>query len=134
MKKRFPLYTIIAFLCLLFNPNVNAQMLRLPDGNTNYKCKTGRLLGATNIDINWNAPGVKGREGKIWGTDIVWYGFKVMGFGSNSASPWRAGADECTNFSFSTDIMVNGKPLAAGKYAFLLPSIPTLVCSFLIKT
>lgn len=134
MKKRFILYKIIAFLCVLLTTNINAQMLRLPDGNTNYKCKTGRLLGATNIDINWNAPGVKGREGKIWGTDIAWYGFKVMGFGSNSASPWRAGADECTNISFSTDIMVNGKPLAAGKYAFLLPSIPTLVCSFLIKT
>jgi tetratricopeptide (TPR) repeat protein len=124
MKNKFPLYTITAFLCMLLSTNANAQMLRLPDGNTNYKCKTGRLLGATNIDITWNAPGVKGREGKIWGTDVAWYGFKVLGFGSGTASPWRAGADECTNISFSTDVTVNGKPLAAGKYAFFIAVFP----------
>lgn len=102
----------------------DAQMLRLPDGNTNYKCKTGRQLAATNIEITWNAPGVKGREGKIWGTDIAPYGFTVLGFGSNTASPWRAGADECTNISFSTDVTINGKPLAAGKYAFFIALYP----------
>ena len=83
MKKRFSLHTIIAVLLLAFIAPANAQMLRMPDGNVNYKCKTGRLLGATNIDITWNAPGVKGREGKIWGTDVAWYGFKVLGFGSS---------------------------------------------------
>jgi tetratricopeptide (TPR) repeat protein len=113
-------------LCLMlfaYTPS-DAQMLRLPDGNTNYKCKTGRQLAATNIEITWNAPGVKGREGKIWGTDIAPYGFTVLGFGSNTASPWRAGADECTNISFSTDVTINGKPLAAGKYAFFIALYP----------
>ena len=124
MKKNIFFPAIIAVLLLLLNPNVNAQMMRLPDGNTNYKCKTGRLLGATNIDISWNAPGVKGREGKVWGTDVAWYDFKVLGFGSNTASPWRAGADECTNISFSTDVTINGKPLAAGKYAFFIAVFP----------
>jgi tetratricopeptide (TPR) repeat protein len=117
----------VAFsFCLLFFTfsTVDAQMMRLPDGNTNYKCKTGRLVGATNIDISWNAPGVKGREGKIWGTDVAPYGFTVLGFGSNTASPWRAGADECTNISFSTDVMINGKTLAAGKYAFFVALYP----------
>ena len=126
MKKRFSLHTIIAVLLLAFIAPANAQMLRLPDGNTNYKCKTGRLLGATNIDINWNAPGVKGREGKIWGTDVAWYGFKVLGFGSSAASPWRAGADECTNISFSTDVMINGRALASGKYAFFIALFPEI--------
>ena len=102
----------------------NAQMMRLPDGNTNYKCKTGRQLAATNIEITWNAPGVKGREGKIWGTDVAPYGFTVLGFGSNTASPWRAGADECTNISFSTDVTINGKLLAAGRYAFFIALYP----------
>lgn len=124
MKKISFIYTIIALLCMLTGLPTRAQMLRLPDGNTNYKCKTGRMLGATNIDISWNAPGVKGREGKIWGTDIAWYGFKVLGFGSNSASPWRAGADECTNISFSTDVTINGKQLAAGNYAFFIALYP----------
>lgn len=71
MKKRFFHFTIIAVVFLFMYAPANAQMLRLPDGNTNYKCKTGRLLGVTNIDISWNAPGVKGREGKIWGTDVA---------------------------------------------------------------
>ena len=124
MKKNIFLPAIIALSLLLFNSSMHAQMLRLPDGNTNYKCKTGRLLGATNIDITWNAPGVKGREGKIWGTDIAWYDFKVLGFGSSTASPWRAGADECTNISFSTDVSINGKALAAGKYAFFIALFP----------
>ena len=120
MKKKFCLHTIIAVLLLAFIAPANAQMMRMPDGNVNYKCKTGRFVGATNIDISWNAPGVKGREGKIWGTDVAWYGFKVLGFGSSAASPWRAGADECTNISFSTDVMINGRPLATGKYAFFV--------------
>jgi tetratricopeptide (TPR) repeat protein len=36
------------------------------------------------------------------------------------ASPWRAGADECTTMSFSTDVNINGKKLPAGKYAFFI--------------
>ncbi len=124
MKKTifFNLFLLITLLSV-YAP-AGAQMLRLPDGNTNYKNKTGRLLGATHIDISWNAPGVKGREGKIWGTDIAWYGFKVLGFGSNTASPWRAGADECTNISFSTDVTINGRLLPAGAYAFFIAVYP----------
>jgi tetratricopeptide (TPR) repeat protein len=43
-----------------------------------------------------------------------------LGFGSNVDSPWRAGADECTTISFSTDVKINGKPLAAGRYALFM--------------
>ena len=94
MKKIFVVYAYV-FICLLLmlftNTPAAAQMLRLPEGNTNYKCKTARQLAATNIEITWNAPGVKGREGKIWGTDVAPYGFTVLGLGSFVASPWRAG-------------------------------------------
>ena len=127
MKNAIKIHAVISVCTLLmlftYIPAA-AQMMRLPEANTNYKCKTGRQLGATNIEITWNAPGVKGREGKIWGTDVAWYGFNVLGFGSSTASPWRAGADECTNISFSTDVTINGKPLAAGKYAFFIALYP----------
>lgn len=113
------LTVFIVVICMNFT-TASAQMMRIPQTNVNYKCKTARMLGATNIEINWNAPGVKGREGKIWGTDVAWYGFNVLGFGSYTASPWRAGADECTTISFSTDVTINGKPLPAGKYAFFI--------------
>jgi hypothetical protein len=95
-----------------------AQMLQLPDGGVNLKSKVGRRVGMTDIEINWNAPGVKGREGNIWGTSIAPYGFTVLGFGSTVASPWRAGANENTTISFSTDVQINGKSLKAGTYGF----------------
>jgi tetratricopeptide (TPR) repeat protein len=100
-----------------------AQALRLPQ-NANFKCSIGREIGFTDIEIKWNAPGVKGREGKIWGTDIAPFGFSVLGYGSEVASPWRAGADESTTMSFSTDVKINGKPLPAGKYGFFIALYP----------
>lgn len=111
---------LTAFTCV---SQLQAQALRIPQ-NTNYPCAAGRKIGVTNIDIHWNAPGVKGRENKIWGTDIAHYGYTVLGFGSNVSSPWRAGADECTTISFSTDVKVNGKKLQAGKYAFFIAVYP----------
>lgn len=123
MKKFLSLAAIVLLLFTGSIPAV-AQLLQLPNGNVNYKCIAGRRAGVTDIEIKWNAPGVKGREGKIWGTDIAPYGFTVLGFGSNVQSPWRAGADECTTISFSTDITVNGKWLAAGKYAFFIAVYP----------
>ncbi|HEY2721006.1 MAG TPA: DUF2911 domain-containing protein [Chitinophagaceae bacterium] len=63
---------------------------------------TGKA-GAATITINYSSPAVKGR--KIWG-DLVPYD-KV----------WRAGANEATIFETDKDIMVEGKPLKAGKYS-----------------
>lgn len=102
---------------------VAAQALRLPQ-NANFGCSAGRQVGVTDIEIKWNAPGVKGREGQIWGTDIAPYGFSVLGYGSEVASPWRAGANENTTMSFSTDVKINGKTLAAGKYGFFIALYP----------
>ncbi len=112
---------ILSLLLLLAIETVAlGQAIRLPEGGTNLKRKTGTRVGVTDIEINWNAPGVKGREGKIWGTPIAWYGFSVLGFGSNVESPWRAGANEGTTISFSTDVTINGRKLAAGNYGFFV--------------
>ncbi len=81
-------------------------------------------MGVTDITINWDAPGVKGREGQIWGTPVVPYGFTVLGYGSTVASPWRAGANESTTISFSTDVTINGKALKAGRYGFFMAVYP----------
>ncbi len=115
-------YSFILML-LFIDTLVNAQALRIPD-DTNYSNTVGRRIGAAYIDIKYNAPGVKGREGKIWGTNIVPYGFMVLGFGSDMASPWRAGADECTTIAFSQDVTINGKKLKAGKYGFFIAVYP----------
>ncbi len=107
-------------LLVLLVQGMSVAQLQLPDGGVNLKRTTGTQIGVTDIEINWNAPGVKGREGAIWGTSIAPYGFTVLGFGSDVESPWRAGANENTTISFSTDVVINGKKLSAGKYGFFI--------------
>jgi tetratricopeptide (TPR) repeat protein len=111
--------TLIISLCFVFIFDTGAQALRIPS-QTNIPCTAGRKIGVTKINIFWNAPGVKGREGKIWGTDIAYFGTQVLGFGSSVQSPWRAGADENTIFSVSTDVSINGQLLKAGSYGFFI--------------
>jgi tetratricopeptide (TPR) repeat protein len=117
MKYKSLLALSIMLICL---GRLNAQGLRIPNSTVNQPSMVGRTVGATEIEIRWNAPGVKGREGKIWGTDVAPYGFSILGFGSNKPSPWRAGADENTTIQFSTDVKINGQHLPAGKYGFLI--------------
>ena len=112
------------FLLILFSSDLFAQAIQLPDGGVNLRSMAGRRVGVTDIEIRWNAPGVKGREGKIWGTPVAWYGYEVLGFGSSMASPWRAGANESTTISFSTDVTINGQKLAAGNYGFFIALYP----------
>lgn len=72
-----------------------------------------QTIGVTDISISYHRPGVKDRE--IWGTRLVPYGGKPY--------PWRAGANENTRITFSTDVTINGEPLPAGAYGFHI--IPT---------
>src|SRR5437879_2536906 len=65
-------------------------------------------IGLTDITITYHRPAVGGRE--IWGKTVP-YG-KV----------WRAGANENTTITFSDDVSVEGKPLAADTYG--LHTIP----------
>jgi tetratricopeptide (TPR) repeat protein len=124
MKPTYFFNRLLAIPVLFFHFTLGAQLLRLPDGGVNHPCTAGRRVGVTDIAIHWNAPGVKGREGSVWGTPVAPYGFTVLGFGSTVASPWRAGADENTTISFSTDVTINGKSLAAGKYGFFIALYP----------
>lgn len=107
-------------LCFLFvATGLFAQAtISQPAGGGNLRCGIYQQIGVTDVKINWNAPGVKGREGKIWGTAVVHYGFQNLGFGTAKESPWRAGSNENTTIWFSTDVNIEGKPLAAGKYGF----------------
>lgn len=95
-------------------------MNSLPASGGNLKSSVSQRIGITDMEIHWDAPAVKGREGKIWGTTIAHYGFQNLGFGTAKESPWRAGANENTTISFSTDVTVEGKSLPAGKYGFFI--------------
>lgn len=89
-----------------------------PSGG-NKKAMVGERIGITDVTIHYDRPGIKGREGKIWG-QLVQAGYNDLGFGNTKEAPWRAGANESTTFEFSTDVKVEGQPLAAGKYGFYI--------------
>lgn len=59
-------------------------------------------IGLTDITIAYHRPAVGGRE--IWGKTVP------------NGKVWRAGANENTTITFSDDVTVEGKPLAAGTY------------------
>src|ERR1700760_3043403 len=106
------------------------QLTSLPDGG-NKKATVGERIGITDVTIHYDRPGVKGREGKIWGT-LIQPGFNDLGFGSSKAAPWRAGANENTTIEFSTDVKIEGQPLPAGKYGLFIaydPNESTIIFS-----
>jgi hypothetical protein len=75
----------------------------------------------TEITIDFSRPGVKGR--KIWG-ELVPYGLAPGNkYSEEKPFPWRAGANEKTTIAISSDVTVDGKSLAAGKYSIhMIPS------------
>jgi hypothetical protein len=112
MKQLFASFIVMCMTQL----SAIAQLTTVPDGG-NKKAMVAERVGLTDVTINYNRPAVKGREGKIWGA-LVPYGFTDLGFGTSKAAPWRAGANENTTIEFSTDVKVENKPLAAGRYGF----------------
>ncbi len=101
-----------------------------PSGG-NKKASVTERVGLTDISIHYDRPGVKGREGKIWG-QLVHVGFADPGFGSSKSAPWRAGANENTTIEFSNTVKVEGQSLPAGKYGFFIaydPNECTLIFS-----
>lgn len=68
-----------------------------------------QTVGTTDLTVAYSRPSLKGRQPF---TD----NFVPLG------KVWRTGANGATNFTTSTDLMVNGKTLSAGTYAIM--SIP----------
>lgn len=125
MKKILPLFAM-----LIISKAIFAQLTVPPYGG-NKKAMVGERIGITDVTIHYDRPGVKGREGKIWG-ELIPAGFNYLGFGPAKEAPWRAGANENTTIEFSTDVLVNGKKLPAGKYGFFVvynPNECTLIFS-----
>jgi hypothetical protein len=85
----------------------------------NKRASVSEMVGITDVTIRYNRPGVKGREGKIWG-QLVPAGFIDEQFGTSKSSPWRAGANEATTIEFSTDVKIDGQPLPKGKYGLYI--------------
>jgi hypothetical protein len=122
------LLTAAVLLCLC-SPAFS-QLTTIPDGG-NKKAMVQENIGVTNVTIEYGRPGVKGREGKIWG-GLIHKGYMDLGFGTSKQAPWRAGANENTTIEFTTPVIVEGKPLPAGKYGLFIaydPNESTLILS-----
>jgi len=118
MKKSVTLIAVIAAVQLTFTNFAFSQLTTIPDGG-NKKASVSEQIGVTNIIINYNRPGVKKRDGHIWG-ELIPPGFVDQGFGPSKAAPWRAGANENTTIEFTTDVKINGQPLPPGRYGFFV--------------
>ncbi len=95
---------------LFFSVQTNAQ-LQTPEGS--QRAQVMQRVGITNITIDYGRPSVKERE--IWGK-LVPYGYNNLGFGTSTAAPWRAGANNNTTIEFTHDVKIEGKDIKAGKY------------------
>src|SRR5258706_4026365 len=121
---------VLSLLSLFATINLFSQLTVPPDGG-NKKAMVSERIGITDVTVHYDRPGVKGREGKIWG-QLVHTGYADLNFGTSKQAPWRAGANENTTIEFSTDVMIEGQPLPAGKYGFFIaydPAEPTLIFS-----
>ncbi|MEM6816459.1 MAG: DUF2911 domain-containing protein [Bacteroidota bacterium] len=97
-----------------------AQLSTPPGGGSQRSFVKQHIGGVGSIAIAYSSPGVKDRT--IFG-EVVPYGFNNLNFGLSTAenpSPWRAGADQNTTFSFSHDVKIEGETLSAGTYGFFI--------------
>ncbi|MGB5288768.1 MAG: DUF2911 domain-containing protein [Ignavibacteriaceae bacterium] len=103
----FNLILLTIFLFGIYSVDIYSQ--KKEEVRISPKAEVKQTVGFTEITIDYNRPGVKGRT--IWG-GLVPYN-----------AVWRAGANEATKITFATDVKINGKKLKAGSYSFF--AIPT---------
>lgn len=93
----------LLILFVLFTKSIEAQNIK-QELRISPKAEVMQTVGFTEIRVVYSRPGVKGRE--IWG--------KLVSYDA----VWRAGANEATKITFSTDVIVEGKKLKKGSYSF----------------
>lgn len=98
---------LFTFLLSLSATMVTLAQLALPQPSP--KASVMYTVGLTEVTVTYSSPAVAGRE--IWG--------KLVPYNE----VWRTGANTATEINFTTDVMVAGKPVKAGKYALF--TIPT---------
>lgn len=78
--------------------------LRANEARPSPNASVSQTIGTTVVTLTYGRPGVKGRR--------VFGGLEAYG------TVWRAGANEATVFSATSDVTINGEALPAGVYAF----------------
>jgi hypothetical protein len=108
-KKLFSVNTILLAVLLFGILSIESYCQEKEEVRLSPKAMVEQTVGFTEITIEYGRPGVKART--IWGGLVP---FNAV---------WRAGANEATKITFSTDVKIDGKKLKAGSYSFF--AIPT---------
>lgn len=103
MKWFYSTTILLMFLFAVFTTSTNAQNKK-EEVRISPKAEVMQTVGFTDVHIVYNRPGVKKRE--IWGKLVPY------------DAVWRAGANEATKITFSTDVTIEGKKLKKGSYSF----------------
>lgn len=103
-RKKLSLKTIVLTALLIGILSMEGFSQDKEEVRISPKAAVEQTVGFTKITIDYSRPGVKGR--KIWGGLVP---YSVV---------WRAGANEATKITFSTDVKIDGKKLKAGSYGF----------------
>lgn len=98
MKSTYLLSVLLIFCTITFSQNKENKVRLSP------KAEIMQVVGFTEVKISYSRPAVKNRE--IWG--------KLVPYNT----VWRAGANEATKITFSSDVLIEGKSLKAGSYSF----------------
>jgi hypothetical protein len=122
MRQAVRLFAAAAFAAVLAAPAwAQPAIVTLPPDGDNQHATVTQHIGLVRVSVDYNSPDVhsptgEDRTGKIWG-DLVPWGMSNLGFGTcGDQCPWRGGANQNTVFTTSHDLLVQGKPLAAGSY------------------
>jgi hypothetical protein len=125
-------YKVFLAAAVLFSAAVfaSAQVVRPPIPRPSQKSTIAQQIGTTDVSITYSRPAVKGRP--IFGDAPEAMAARAKGEATlddqnqrKAGEPivpwghvWRAGANEATLFVVNDDVLINGQPLAAGKYSF----------------
>jgi hypothetical protein len=122
MKNSFKFYLLLLSLQIAVTGPVKAQLTSIPRGG-NKTASVSEQIGITNVIIHYSRPGVKKRDGHIWG-GLIPVGYTELGYGIKKPAPWRAGANENTTIEFTTDVKIEDHELPAGRYGFFVAYDP----------
>ena len=107
MKKINCTLVLVVFALFIFGDAYSQAVTTQP--RVSQKAVAYQVIGLSKVKVVYSRPAVKDRE--VWG--------KLVPYNA----PWRAGANENTTITFSSDVKIEGKELAAGTYG--LHMIPT---------
>ena len=111
-------YPLMMAALFFYSESAQCQTVTTPR-SASPASEISQTIGLSEITVNYSRPKLVSRagvdrSGQIWG-QLVPYGFTTNFFGTEM--PWRAGANENTIVTFSDDVKIEGKELAAGKYS-----------------